>query len=427
VRREAGPALQASVLVAIAGVIGALALRRPELAAIAAPFVLLTALGLRSRPPDVRAWFEHDAGERALEGGRLETTITVNSSTGVERLEVGLVLPRGVVPVEGAAAATAVHLAPGAELELPLELELRRWGSVTLGDLRLRARDRTGLVRWEGRVDRGAPLRIYPSPTALRELVDPARTQTTTGGQVARTRGDGIEFADTRPFVVGDRLRSVNWRASARRTTLVVNERHPERNADVVLFLDSFAEAREDGADDGTLEHAVRVVATLADRLLERRDRVGLVTFGGILQWLEPGGGIVQRYRLLDALLRTDVRFSYAWRDVNVIPARMLPPRALVIGVSPLLDERSVGALLDLGARGHDLVVVEVSPEPYAMPGPTDGELLAHRLWRLQRAALRARLGRLGVAVVTVEDAVELDHALEGVRSYRRHARLARR
>ena len=72
---------------------------------------------------------------------------------------------------------------------------------------------------------------------------------------------------------LSDRVRSINWRATARRGSLVVNERHPERNADVVIFLDSLAEAR--AAAEGTLEQAVRTAATLATRFLERRDRVG--------------------------------------------------------------------------------------------------------------------------------------------------------
>ena len=124
-------------------------------------------------------------------------------------------------------------------------------------------------------------------------------------------------------------------------------------------------------SDEGTLEQAVRMAATVASRFLERRDRVGLVAFGGILRWLEPGGGLVQQYRLVDALLETGVEFSYAWKDVNVIPARTLPPRALVVAVTPLLDERSIGALVDLRGRGHDLVVLEISPEPYLEPAAT--------------------------------------------------------
>ena len=225
------------------------------------------------------------------------------------------------------------------------------------------------MLAWEGRIRRPHRIQIYPRPELLQRLVAPLDTQLATGDLVARVRADGLEFADTRQFVPGDRLRSVNWRASARRGELIVNERHPDRNADVVLFLDSFAEARSDDEADGTLELAVRAAATLAGRYLERRDRVGLVTFGGILRWLEPGGGLVQRYRLIDALLETGVEFSYAWKDVNIIPARTLPPKALVIAVTPLLDERSIVALHDLRARGHDLAIVEVSPEELVEPG----------------------------------------------------------
>lgn len=414
--------LGAYAVLAAAALVAALAFRRSELAAIAAPFALLVAVGLRVRPPELRAWVGLDR-ERALEGEVLDTTVTVRSATAVDRLEIGLSLPNGVELEEGRNP-VALRLGAGEERELPLRLRCVRWSSVELGEVWLRARDRIGLVRFEGRVDRRHPLRIYPAPERLRRLLSPAHTQAATGSEVARLRGEGLEFADTRPFVPGDRVRSINWRATARRGSLVVNERHPERNADVVIFLDSFAEART--SDEGTLEQAVRTAATVASRFLERRDRVGLVAFGGILRWLEPGGGLAQRYRLVDALLETGVEFSYAWKDVNVIPARTLPPRALVVAVTPLLDERAIGALLDLRGRGHDLVILEISPEPYLEPGPDRADRVALRLWRLQRAELRARFARLGAAVATLDDATTVEEALEGVRAFRRHARLAR-
>lgn len=421
--RAADARLPAYAAVTALGLLGALALRRAELAAVAAPFALLVALGVRARPPDVRAWFELDR-ERALEGDVLDARLTVRSATGVDRLEVGVPLPDGLV-LESGRNPVALRLAPGEERELPLTLRCARWSTLVVGDVWVRARDGIGLVRYELRVDRRRPLAVYPTPERLRRLVAPAHTQAATGSEVAPVRGEGLEFADTRPFAAGDLARSVNWRASARRGSLVVNQRHPERNADVVLFLDSFAEART--AEEGTLEQAVRVAATLASRFLERRDRVGLVTFGGILRWLEPGGGLQQRYRLVDALLETGVELSYAWKDVNVIPARTLPPRALVVAVTPLLDERSVAALVDLRGRGHDLVVLEVSPEPHVEQGREPSDLLALRLWRLQRAELRARFARLGVAVATLDGTVPLEHALEEVRAFRRHARLVLR
>ena len=417
--RTASSRLAAYAAVAAAGLVAALALRRPELAVLAAPFAAVLAVGLPlAEEPHVGAWLALDR-ERAVEGDVVEAELLVRSDSGAARVEVVLALPAGIA-LAGGDNPAALRLAPGEERTLPLRLRCARWGRWNVGDVRVRARDPFGLAVWEGAIDRRRPLRVYPRAERLRELVPPLETQVHAGNEVARARGDGLEFADTRPFAAGDRVRSINWRASARRGELVVNERHPERNTDVILFLDSFAEARR--LDEGTLDLAVRATATLAARYLDRRDRVGLVTFGGVLRWLQPGSGIAQRYRLVDAVLETEVEVSYAWKDVNVIPARTLPPKALVVAVTPLLDGRGVGALLDLRARGYDLVVVEVSPVPFVEPGASELDRLAHRLWLLRREELRSRYERVGVAVARWADDAPLEAALEGVRAFRRHA-----
>lgn len=421
--RSASPRVAAYAVLASAGLLGALALRRPELVVLAAPFALALALGLRTAHEPQLAFSLAVARERALVGDEVEVELDVGTDAAVERLELMLVVPQGLEVASGENP-VAIRLARDESRTVAFSLRGVRWGSYALGDVRARARGRFGLVSWEQRVDRTTHLRVYPRPEALRQLVGPVATQPFTGNEVARQKGEGLEFADLRAFAPGDRVRSINWRASARRNELVVNERHPERNTDVILFLDSFAEARRDHRS--TLDLAVRAAATIATRYLERRDRVGLVSFGGILRWLVPGTGLAQRYRIVDALLETAVVFNYAWKDVSVIPARTLPPQALVVALTPLLDERSVSALLDLRARGYDLVVVEVSPVPFADPGTGELERLAHRLWLLQRQELRLRYESLGVAVATWGDDVALEAALEGVRSFRRHARLAR-
>ena len=422
------PRVAAYAWLAAVFLFAAIALRRPELAVLALPFALPPALGLRlARQPDVRT--ELELGRpTAIEGETLELELTVSSLTPVERLEVVLVVPDGLV-LESGASAQSLRLGWDDERTIALRLRCTRWGNYRLGDVRLRARDRLGLLVWEAAVDHRQRLRVYPTPAALRRIVRPVTTQPFTGNEVARQKGEGMEFADLRPFVPGDRLRSINWRASARRagstnSTLVVNERHPERNADVILLLDTFADARR--GERSTLDLAVRATATLASLYLERRDRVGLVSFGGILRWLTPGMGATQRYRIVDALLESEIVFNYAWKDVSVIPRRVLPPAALVVAITPLLDDRVVEVLADLRARRYDLAIVEVSPAEFATPGASEGDRLAHRLWLLRREELRARYERLGVAVARWSEEMPLDAALEGVRSYRRHARLVR-
>ena len=108
----------------------------------------------------------------------------------------------------------------------------------------------------------------------------------------------------------------------------------------MILFLDSFAEAR--GPSEGTIDQAVRAASSLADAYLERRNRVGVVSFGGILRWLPPAMGVRQQYRIVDALIETELARSYLSTSVDVIPRRVLPPQSLVIALTPLLDQRTI-------------------------------------------------------------------------------------
>src|SRR5205814_10589556 len=185
-----------------------------------------------------------------------------------------------------------------------------RWGAFPLGPLLVRARDVLGLRSWEGEAGEPQALRVYPSLETLRSLVPPLETQVFVGNQVARARGEGIEFADLREWQPGDRVRRVNWRATALRRSLWVNEQHLERNTDVVLFLDTFAEVRAHGRS--TNDRAVRAAATLAHGYLRRKDRVGLVGFGGYVTWLVPETGMRQLYTIVDTLLTSGIVPSYA-------------------------------------------------------------------------------------------------------------------
>ena len=63
---------------------------------------------------------------------------------------------------------------------------------------------------------------MYPNSERLRTLVRPARTLRLVGSLISREHEEGIELAEVRPFRPGDRVRSVNWRASARRGDLWV-------------------------------------------------------------------------------------------------------------------------------------------------------------------------------------------------------------
>jgi uncharacterized protein (DUF58 family) len=422
VTRYATPKLGAYTGLAALGLLGALALGLPELVALAAPFALVAALGLATgRPPEVEVSLELDR-ERALQHEEVEARIVAFSRRALGRVELFVRFPHGLVLARGDNPA-ALRLG---EEERSFEVVARaeRWGAYLVGDVFVRSFGPFRVFRYEARLHCRQPLKVYPAPEVVRSLLRPLRTQVFAGNYVAREKGEGIEFADLRPFVPGDRIRHVNWRASARRGELWVNELHPERNTDVVLFLDSFAQARL--GSSGTLDLAVAAATGLAERYLRDKDRVGFVSFGGVLNWLFPGTGPVQLYRIIDSILDTEVVLNYAWKDLEVIPRRTLPPQALVLALSPLLDDRATDALLDLRARGFDLALVEISPVPFTEPGRGKTGQLAWRLWTLRRDALRTRFERAGVPVATWDEHTPLAAAIEEVKSFRRHARMSR-
>jgi uncharacterized protein (DUF58 family) len=405
------------------GLLTALVSARPEIVAVTAPFLLALGAGLAlATPPRLTVEVTLD-DSRALEGDEVGARVTLESATPVDRLDIYVRLPDGVQLVDGRNP-VALRLAAGQTRELELNLLASRWGGHVIGPTYVRARDPLGLLTWEATADTRPELRTYPRESVLQRVVQAADTQVFAGNEVARTKGEGIEFADIRPWGAGDPLKRVNWRASARRGDLWVNESHPERNIDVILFVDSFAEARL--GNEGTLDLAARATSALADAYVRRRDRVGLIGFGGILRWLVPGSGIVQLYRIVDSLLDTQIVLSYYWKEIDVIPRRTLPPNALVIALSPLLDPRSVGALIDLRARGHDLAVIDISPVPFTSRPAGGLDAIAYDIWTLRRDALRHRLRSTGVAVVEWDSELPLQAVLEEVRAFRRYARRAR-
>lgn len=202
-----------------------------------------------------------------------------------------------------------------------------------------------------------------------------------------------------------------------------MDEFHPERSADVVVFLDTFGEILHEG--ESSLDLLVSAAASLVRYYLARRDRVGVVSFGGSLRWIVPGSGTLQLYRILEVLIETQIFTSYAWKDLTVIPPRMLPPRAQAIVVTTLSDERAIEALRDLRARGFDLSVIEISPVEFVRVERQGNASLPSRVWQLQREALQESFVELGVPVGSWKRGEPLAPLIERMRLFRQRARWA--
>jgi uncharacterized protein (DUF58 family) len=217
---------------------------------------------------------------------------------------------------------------------------------------------------------------------------------------VARTRGDGLEFAEVRPYVPGDRLRTINWAVSARREGLWVNQRHPERSADLILLVDTFSDDRD--GHSPALVRAVRAAWLLTTAHLAAHDRVGVVTFGGYPAWLVPGGGERTLLAICDRLLTTQAAWTEAQRSVQFLPAHVIPAGAMVVGLTPLHDARMAVALVDLRRRGMEVAAIEVDVSDIVNVAAVARGVppAAVALWRLERERRREVLTSVGVPVV---------------------------
>jgi uncharacterized protein (DUF58 family) len=399
--RHGSPRLVAYGTLTVLGLFAAIVTGRAELAALAAPFALIFAAGLvLAETPAVTATLRLDA-DRVLEGDAVTVALSVASDVPLARVEV-------VVPVSGdvtieepdggglAWSGSSRMLVAG----VTGRLRAATWGLVRVGPVWVRAHAPLGLVRWEGALAGVVAVRVLPGVATLRTLIRPSEPRAVAGSHVARVRGDGLEFAEVRPYTPGDRLRAVNWAVSARRDGLWVNQRHPERSADLVVLVDTFSDDREGTAP--ALVRAVRAAWLLATAHLGAHDRVGVVTFGGYPAWLTPGGGERAMLALCDRLLATRAAWTEAQRSVRFLPARVIPSGALVIGLTPLHDLRMVVALADLRRRGLEVAAVEIDVFDEVSSTARDRGLppAVLRLWRLELERRRSALASVGVPVV---------------------------
>jgi uncharacterized protein (DUF58 family) len=396
---------------------------RVELLIAAVPLALVLAtLALRRRTPDYAVSCTASA-DRVFEDERVTVTVAVTATSALPLAIVLGPLPRDTALASGRNRAV-MALAAGQTGTFRYEVRCPVRGVHDLGTIVVQVRDRWGVRAWERRHVEPRAIRVYPRIAPLRSLPRPLHTQTSTGDYVSRALGEGIEPGDVRQFAPGDAIRQVNWRASLRLGTLYVTQHHREHNADVVLMLDTLAQVGP--AHGTTLDFGVRAAASLATAYLARKDRVGLINCGGTIDWVRPGSGRAQYERLADTLLRATVVFTYVTKTLAFVPPRVLPPQALVIAISSLLDPRFARTALDLAARGFDLVVIVVSPVDVTRATLRASPLndLACRFWAIDRRARLDEFRRHGIPVLEWNPSEPLESALAGFS--RQRMRLAR-
>ena len=149
---------------------------------------------------------------------------------------------------------------------------------------------------WSSRRVLGAAstVRVYPNFATLAELagLSVELASRSVGARLQRRRGEGTEFQELRDYRVGDSLRKIDWKATARSHRLISREYRDERNQQVVLMLD--CGRRMLAQDDRRVhfDHVLNASLALASIALRQGDAVGLLACTGQQQrWLPPQQG----------------------------------------------------------------------------------------------------------------------------------------
>ncbi len=383
---------------ALTGLALAVATGRPEFAGLAAPALLLLATVQRNRPAQLGVRTALTASQ-FVEGTEAAVIVDVAVPGDFEadlRIQPGDGIVAGPpVPVRRGEQAARLPFAP------------QRWGRRQVGALLVTLRDPYRMT--EGTASSVLPqVDSRPLPAQLASGVVLSRLPSRLGEHPARAVGDGSEFAGVREFVPGDRQRRINWPATTRRGTLHLNTFAAERTQNTVIIADATADVGAPGAT--SLDLVLRGAAGAMTRYLAQRDRVGLIIFGTHLSWIGPSQGQRHCQRLLDMLVSSPLGWEPA-AALTRLPRAALPPGALIIVFSPLLDTRLVEAVRDLRERGFTVLVVDVlNAEPQHDRSTLSA--LAARLWRLEQDAIRFSLTQIGVPVVHWDGTSSLDEPL---------------
>jgi uncharacterized protein (DUF58 family) len=428
---------------------------RVDLVVLAVPFALGTTLALLRRP--VAAPEVHLAVDDAhlVEGGAVRGAVTLGNpdAVGYDLVVVRtLVSPwlridevdltggdggtRKLGAIGGAAALreggpasrapraggadrpSVVSVPAGGVTDVGLRGAALRWGRHPLGPPAALVTACDGLVAGRPVVSGARGVRVYPVTEPFDADDAMPRAAGLVGAHRSRRPGEGGELSGVRIFGPGDRLRRIDWRVSLRARQLHVAATLSDRDAEVVLLLDVLAEAGRSGGIHGmasVLDTTVRAAAAIGEHYLHRGDRVSMLEYGPAARRLRPATGRRQYLTLLEWLLDVRVEPSPYEPYDQVFGPHLLSSNALVVVLTPLIDERSAGMLARLARSGRFVVAVDTLPDGVVPSRTGPWTEVAHRLWRLDRDNTIGQLREHGVPVVAWAGAGSLDLVLRDV------------
>lgn len=305
----------------------------------------------------------------------------------------------------------AVDVAPGERRRFDVVLRPTRRGDRFADRVTVRSVGPLGIAARQG--SRTAPwrLRVLPPFGSRRHLpAKLARLRQLDGRSAVLLRGQGTEFDSLREYVVGDDVRSIDWRASARTADVMVRTWRPERDRRILLVLDTGRTSAGRVGDAPRLDAAMDAALLLAALASRAGDRVDLLAFDRRVRARVEGApastvlpGLVAAMAPLDASL---VESDYAGMASAVLSRSSR--RSLVVlltALDPAPVEEGLLPVLGPLVRRHAVLLASVSDPRVAQLAAGRGDAAAVYD---AAAAARAGLARRRVAGLLARRGVEV-------------------
>ncbi len=314
------------------------------------------------------------------EGRRVPITLEVSSHGGLPQASVRLSdgVPSGLAPPD----LSLPHSTPlpldswdGTTGTLTYNIEPQMRGVYKLGPAKLVTTDPLGLFTFSASLPVVTEIVVLPEPLQARDKSAGGEGSFGVRERDGKTRrGEGMEFHGVREYQPGDPLRRVHWATSARRGKLAVMEFERAYQQDICIVIDLLRGSNHGKGRDTTLEYAVKVAATLADRTLRAGGGVRLVTQkDNLVVKPREADPEAARFRLFDRLARLECDAENSLADA-LAAARMGSMDGTHYAVLASQGEPRVLAFLSERVRHGDSVTVYFF-EPTSFGGPKGGVL----------------------------------------------------
>lgn len=208
-----------------------------------------------------------------------------------------------------------MHINPGETLRMEYTIRPVLRGEYLFRKINIYARSIIGIVSRRYIFDADDITRVYPSILQMKkyELKTMSRISFFQGVKKMRRIGHSYEFEQIKKYVLGDDIRSINWKATGRVGELMVNHYEDERSQQVFCIIDKSRTMKMPFNNLSLLDYAINSTLTISNIALKKEDRVGLISFSDkIGTTLKPDKHHIQLRKILEALYGEKERFNEA-------------------------------------------------------------------------------------------------------------------